>query len=105
MICVSVLCSNRVSQMTKTYNDIEAVTQLLAEVSRLISYIIIQLLLLFSITIIIIMKINCFIVLGFCNFSVVNVSQFRLFLHLTERKRFGANSAYWQRTFDRQSDS
>lgn len=34
MICVSVLCSNRVSQMTKTYNDIEAVTQLLAEVSR-----------------------------------------------------------------------
>ncbi|XP_050436883.1 trafficking kinesin-binding protein milt isoform X2 [Adelges cooleyi] len=26
-----VLCSNRVSQMTKTYNDIEAVTQLLAE--------------------------------------------------------------------------
>lgn len=29
---VSVLCSNRVSQMTKTYNDIEAVTRLLEEV-------------------------------------------------------------------------
>jgi hypothetical protein len=31
---VSVLCSNRVSQMTKTYNDIEAVTRLLEEVSK-----------------------------------------------------------------------
>ena len=31
---VSVLCSNRVSQMTKTYNDIEAVTRLLEEVSE-----------------------------------------------------------------------
>lgn len=30
---VSVLCSNRVSQMTKTYNDIEAVTRLLEEVN------------------------------------------------------------------------
>lgn len=30
---VTVLCSNRVSQMTKTYNDIEAVTRLLEEVS------------------------------------------------------------------------
>lgn len=30
-LLVEVLCSNRVSQMTKTYNDIEAVTQLLAE--------------------------------------------------------------------------
>lgn len=30
---ITVLCSNRVSQMTKTYNDIEAVTRLLEEVS------------------------------------------------------------------------
>ena len=30
---VSVLCSNRTSQMTKTYDDIEAVTKLLEEVS------------------------------------------------------------------------
>lgn len=30
---VTVLCSNRVSQMTKTYNDIEAVTRLLEEVN------------------------------------------------------------------------
>ncbi|KYQ53840.1 Trafficking kinesin-binding protein milt, partial [Trachymyrmex zeteki] len=29
--CTSFLCSNRVSQMTKTYNDIEAVTRLLEE--------------------------------------------------------------------------
>lgn len=31
---ISVLCSNRVSQMTKAYNDIEAVTRLLEEVSK-----------------------------------------------------------------------
>jgi len=30
---VTVLCGDRVSQMTKTYNDIEAVTRLLEEVS------------------------------------------------------------------------
>ena len=30
----SVLCGSRVSQMTKTYNDIDAVTRLLEEVSR-----------------------------------------------------------------------
>lgn len=34
----TVLCSNRVSQMTKTYNDIEAVTRLLEEVSFYIFY-------------------------------------------------------------------
>jgi hypothetical protein len=34
-LVVSVLCSNRVSQMTKTYNDIEAVTRLLEEVSKM----------------------------------------------------------------------
>lgn len=33
IIPFAVLCSNRVSQMTKTYNDIEAVTRLLEEVS------------------------------------------------------------------------
>lgn len=32
-LLVTVLCSNRVSQMTKTYNDIEAVTRLLEEVN------------------------------------------------------------------------
>lgn len=35
-LIVSVLCSERVSQMSKTYNDIEAVTRLLEEVSFLI---------------------------------------------------------------------
>ena len=30
--CISVLCSDRVTQMTKTYNDIEAVNRLLEEV-------------------------------------------------------------------------
>ncbi|XP_044734084.1 trafficking kinesin-binding protein milt isoform X2 [Chrysoperla carnea] len=33
-ILLEVLCSNRVSQMTKTYNDIEAVTRLLEEKER-----------------------------------------------------------------------
>lgn len=32
ILCFIVLCSNRVSQMTKTYDDIEAVTRLLEEV-------------------------------------------------------------------------
>ena len=32
LFLVSVLCSDRVTQMTKAYNDIEAVTRLLEEV-------------------------------------------------------------------------
>jgi hypothetical protein len=39
---ISVLCSNRVSQMTKTYNDIEAVTRLLEEVSKASSFLIVS---------------------------------------------------------------
>lgn len=31
---ISVLCSDRVTQMTKTYNDIEAVNRLLEEVTK-----------------------------------------------------------------------
>lgn len=31
---ISVLCSDRVTQMTKTYNDIEAVNRLLEEVKK-----------------------------------------------------------------------
>uniref|UniRef100_A0A9J8ATZ5 Uncharacterized protein n=1 Tax=Cyprinus carpio carpio TaxID=630221 RepID=A0A9J8ATZ5_CYPCA len=33
-VCVSVLCAERVGQMTKTYNDIDAVTRLLEEKER-----------------------------------------------------------------------
>ncbi len=33
LFLVTVLCSDRVTQMTKAYNDIEAVTRLLEEVS------------------------------------------------------------------------
>uniref|UniRef100_A0A8C2ITP6 Trafficking kinesin-binding protein 1-like n=1 Tax=Cyprinus carpio TaxID=7962 RepID=A0A8C2ITP6_CYPCA len=34
LVCVSVLCAERVGQMTKTYNDIDAVTRLLEEKER-----------------------------------------------------------------------
>ena len=33
MFVAAVLCSDRVSQMTKTYNDVDAVTRLLEEVT------------------------------------------------------------------------
>ena len=36
--CVSALCGERVSQMTRTYNDVEAVTLLLEEVSLSIQH-------------------------------------------------------------------
>ena len=31
-VCYTVLCADRVGQMTKTYNDIDAITRLLEEV-------------------------------------------------------------------------
>ena len=37
-LLVSVLCSDRVTQMTKAYNDIEAVTRLLEEVKESLKF-------------------------------------------------------------------
>lgn len=69
---VSVLCSNRVSQMTKTYNDIEAVTRLLEEVN-------------FDLHFLEIFKKGCFF------------QNIKLFILVsTERERFGVDSTYRQ---------